>query len=292
MISYFKRAISDFIRHRFLHGVCTITIALSIFIISAFTLFFINAGALMNSWQNGIRVIAYLKPGVNQARITGLVRKIHSFNSVAEVTFIPREKAFSWLKKEIGKQSSLLEGLEDNPLPDSLEIKISKSALNVKDIEALASRIKAFNIVTGVEYAKKWLARFKGVYDLVRITGLILVIMVFIAIMFIVANTIRLILFSRREEIEITRIIGADEAFIRNPFYIEAAMLGFFGAVSGLLVLFGAYRILMPTIAPSGAILFFEIRFIPFYVALSIIFSSMLVSWMGCYFSIRRFLRM
>ncbi|NOY67922.1 MAG: ABC transporter permease [Deltaproteobacteria bacterium] len=292
MISYFKRALSDFIRHRFLHGVCTATIALSVFIISAFTLFFVNAGALMNTWQKGIRVIAYLEPGVNQGARKALIQRIKAFDGVEDVVFISRQKAFSWLKKEIGRQSSLLEGLEDNPLPDSLEIKISRSALNVKDIEYLASRIKTFNAVNGVEYARKWLARFKGVYDLFRITGIILVTMVFIAIMFIVANTIRLILFSRREEIEITRIIGADEEFIRNPFYIEAAMLGFLGGITGITLLFISFALSMPTISPSGILPFFTIRFIPPAAGIAIVISSVIVSWMGCYFSIRRFLHM
>lgn len=292
MISYFKRAVSDFIRHRFLHGVCIATIALSIFIISAFTLFFINAGGIMNTWQKGIRIIAYLEPGVKQSRRNAMIKRIKSFDGVEDVVFIPRQKAFAWLKKEIGRQSSLLEGLEENPLPDSLEIKISRSALNVKDIEYLASRLRAFNAVNSVEYARKWLARFKGVYDLFRITGIILVTMVFIAIMFIVANTIRLILFSRKEEIEITRIIGADEEFIRNPFYIEAALLGLLGGITGIALLFISFALSIPTISPSGILPFFTIRFIPPATGIAIVISSMLVSWMGCYFSIRRFLNM
>ena len=146
--------------------------------------------------------------------------------------------------------------------------------------------------MNGVEYARRGLARFKGVYDLFRVTGIILVTMVFIEIMFIVANTMRLILFSRREEIEITRIIGADEAFIRNPFYIEAALLGFLGGIAGFSLLFVTFMLSIPTIAPSGAILFFTIRFIPIGAGIAIIVSSIFVSWMGCYFSIKRFLNM
>ena len=291
MIPVLRRAIADFINYRFLHGVCVITIALSVFIISAFSLFFINASGLMNTWQKGIRIIVYLKGNVDDAGRSELMRTIRSFDGVQSISFISKADAFSWLKNEIGRQSALLDGLTENPLPDSLEVRLGNSMMNLKDIKALAGKIRSLDRVDEVEYAQKWLERFSGVYNLFKITGIALVGLIFVAIIFIVANTIRLILYSRSDEIEITRIIGADDAFITHPLYIEGALLGFFGGIIGLSMLSVFFAVSIPGLTPTGVLPFYQIRFIPPGMMAGIVLSSMIVGWLGCYFSIRRFLK-
>jgi len=291
MIAVLRRAVADFINYRYLHGVCALTIALSVFIVSAFSLFFINAGGLMNRWQQSIRVIVYLKDDVGATQRAKLIKTVQSFDGVNSVSFISKAEAFSWLKSEIGHQSNLLAGLKENPLPDSLDIRLKSEFLNVKDVESVAGKIRALAGVGEVEYAQRWLQRFSGVYNLFKITGTALVGLIFVAIIFIVANTIRLILYSRNEEIEITRIIGADDAFIKHPLYIEGALLGFFGGIFGLSMLSILYAVSMPSLKPSGVLPFFQIRFIPPGMMVGIVLSSMIVGWLGCFFSIRRFLK-
>ncbi|MFW6334495.1 MAG: cell division protein FtsX, partial [Desulfosalsimonas sp.] len=123
------------------------------------------------------------------------------------------------------------------------------------------------------------------------VTAYVMAGLVFSAIMLIVANTMRLILYSRREEIEITRIIGADEAFIKYPLYLEAALLGLLGGAAGAGLLYCAYRAVMPGIPSGGLLPFFELRFLPGQLIAFILISGMFVGWLGCYFTIRRFLR-
>ncbi len=291
MIAVLRRAFADFINYRFLHGVCAITIALSVFIISAFSLFFINAGGLMNSWQQGIRIIVYLEGNVDAAQRTKLIDTVRSLEGVKSVSYVSSADAFSWLKNQIGQQSSLLDGLTENPLPDSLDVRLGAAYLDIGNIESLAGKIRSLAGVDNVEYAQKWLQRFSGVYSLFKITGTALVSLIFLAIIFIVANTIRLILYSRNEEIEITRIIGADDAFIKHPLYIEGALLGLVGGILGLSMLSIVFAVSMPSLKPSGVLPFFQIRFISPGMMVGIVLSSMIVGWLGCFFSIRRFLK-
>lgn len=291
MIAVLRRAIADFINYRFLHGVCAITIALSVFIVSAFSLFFINAGGLMKTWQQGIRIIVYLDGNVDATQRTKLIDTVRSLDGVKSVSYVSSADAFSWLKNQIGQQSTLLDGLTENPLPDSLDVRLGEAYLNIKNIESLAGRIRSLTGVDDVEYAQKWLQRFSGVYSLFKITGTALVSLIFLAIIFIVANTIRLILYSRNEEIEITRIIGADDAFIKHPLYIEGALLGLVGGILGLSMLSIVFAVSMPSLKPSGVLPFFQIRFIPPGMMVGIVLSSMIVGWLGCFFSIRRFLK-
>ncbi|MBS3808619.1 MAG: permease-like cell division protein FtsX [Desulfobacterales bacterium] len=291
MIDVFRRSLSDFLRHRFLHGVCLFTIALSVFIVSAFGLFFINAGSLMEAWQKGVRITAYLKPDVTRQQAVELSKSVKEYDGVDEVSYIPKKEGFAWLKKQLGPQSSLLSDLEGNPLPDALEIGPEENIKTADAVDRLAAKIGRQAEVADVEYAQEWLHRFRGIYNLFRVTAAVMAGLVFVAIMFIVANTIRLILYSRQEEIEITRIIGADEAFIKYPLYLEGVMLGLSGGLAGLALLYVVFSATVPKLSPGGLLPYFQITFLGPEIMLLILISSMLVGWLGCYISIRRFLR-
>ena len=214
--------------------VSVLTIALSVFIVSAFALFFINATDFLDGWRKGVRIIVYMTDGASEAQRLSLTEAIEKTGAAQEVVFISKDEAFKDLRKKIGDQSSLLDGLDKNPLPDSLEMTLKDVYRSPEDIETLAARIAGLPHVDDVEYAQKWLHRFSGVYNLFKITGLVLASIFFIATLLIIANTIRMIMFSRREEIEIIRIVGADENFIRYPLFIEAILQGFLGGFLGL----------------------------------------------------------
>ncbi len=292
IIPTFKRAYTDILNNKFLHMVCVITIALSVFIVAAFALFFTNATELLDAWQKGIRIITYLNDDVTAARRSDLITKIRKLSGVADIKFISKDDAFSDLKQKIGQQSSLLDGLDKNPLPDSIEIRLADSFRKLEDVQKIAQQIETLSSVHDVEYAQKWLYRFNGIYNLFKVTGLVLAGIFFIATLLIIANTIRLIMYARREELEIIRIVGADEGFIKYPLFIEAIIQGLSGAFIGLLALYLAFQFTIPNIKSDVLFSFFEIRFIPFEFLFAIVICSMMIGWVGCYFSIRKFLRL
>jgi cell division transport system permease protein len=292
MILTAKRAYTDFVNNKFLHMVCVITIALSVFIVAAFALFFTNATELLDAWRKGIRIIAYLNNDVTTAQRSDLIEEIRKLSGVADIKFISKDDAFSDLKQKIGQQSSLLDGLDKNPLPDAIEIRLADSYRKLEDVQKIAQRIETLFSVNDVEYAQKWLYRFNGIYNLFKVTGLVLVGIFFIATLLIIANTIRLIMYARREELEIIRIVGADEGFIKYPLFLEAVTQGLSGAFIGLLLLYLAFRFTVPNFKSDVLFSFFEIRFIPFEFLFAIVICSMMIGWVGCYFSIRKFLKL
>jgi cell division transport system permease protein len=287
-----KRALEDIANNKFLHIVSVVTIALSVFIVSAFSLFFNNATDFLDAWRSGVRITAYLKDNTTESQRIGVMGTIRKFSGVSAVEFISKDDAYDDLKEKIGKQSSLLEGLDKNPLPDSVEITLADSYRRLEDIEKLAKAIGERLYVEDVEYAQKWLYRFNGIYNLFKVTGMVLASIFFIATLLIIANTIRLVMYSRRDEIEIIRIIGADEEFIKYPLFFEAVVQGFLGGVAGILMLYLAFILTVPNFAPNMVFAFFEIRFISVKFSLAIVFCSMMIGWMGCFFSIRKFLKL
>jgi cell division transport system permease protein len=286
-----QRALIDMASNRYLHAVCVVTIALSVFIVSAFALFYINVTDFLDAWKKGIRVIVYLNDGVSPQDRTELISAVGKFDGVAQIGFVSKEAALKDLKEKIGQQSALLEGIDVNPLPDSLEIILSGVSRKLGDLENLANNIRALPHVQDVEYAQKWLSRFTGVYNLFQVTGLVLAAIFFTATLLIVANTIRIIMYTRRKEIEIMRIVGADEAFIKHPFYIESLLQGFLGGGIGLLLLYISFRMTMSKVEQDAMFSAFEITFIPATFLLAIVACSMIIGWLGCYFSIRKFLK-
>ena len=119
MIIYCKRAIKDIFDHKFLNAVTIVTIAISILISSSFALFFINANAIVNSWKKGIRIMVYLKPNPPETKLDEIKSKIEGMKGVKNVRFISNKEALQRLKEQMKRQSSLLEDLQENPLPDA-----------------------------------------------------------------------------------------------------------------------------------------------------------------------------
>jgi cell division transport system permease protein len=291
MIIYSKRAIKDILDHRFLSVTTIITIAVSVLIAGAFALFLMNANDIMNSWKKGIRVMAYLKPDIPEINIGELKRRIQGMKGVRDVQFISKNEALQRLKSQMKQQPSLLENLKENPLPDAFEIRLSESFQNRDSVEMLAERLNSLVQVEDVEYGQIWLGRFMSIINLFRLTGYAMGGLFFLAAVFIVANTIRLVLYSRREEVEIMRLVGATDGFIKAPFYIEGLIQGVLGGMIGLTVLFVIFILVSLNVEQGLTAGLFTIRFLSPGAFCGILVCSMFVGWLGCYLSLKQFLR-
>jgi cell division transport system permease protein len=291
MIIYFKRAIKDIFDHRFLSTVTIITISISILIASAFTLFFINANGIVNSWKKGIRIMVYLKSSSPEIKVVDIKRKIQNMKGVQDVQFISNKEALERLKNQMKRQSSLLDNLKENPLPDAFEVRLTESFQNQDKVETLAAQLESLSLVDEVEYGQVWLGRFTNILNLLRLTGYAMSILFFLATVLIVANTIRLVLYSRREEVEIMRLVGATDGFIRAPFYIEGLIQGALGGMIGLAALFVLFMVISSNVEQGLTSSMFTIKFLSWEIFLGILVCSMFVGWIGCFLSLKQFLK-
>jgi cell division transport system permease protein len=210
---------------------------------------------------------------------------------VQGVSFISKEDGLQRLREQMRRQASLLEDLKENPLPDAFEIRMDASFQTMEGVEALARQLEAHDEIEDVEYGQKWLGRFSGIFDLFRLTGYGLGGLFFLAAVFIVANTARLVLYSRRQEIEVMRLVGATDGFIQAPLYLEGLLQGIAGGVLGLaslwiIFLFAASR--LEEGFPLGAL---DLRYLSAPAVAAILGCSMLVGWLGCFLALRQSLR-
>ena len=291
MIRYLKPAVQDLIDNRFLSVVAIVTIALSIFIVSALGLFFLNADDMMTAWKRGVRIMVYLTPDTGEIERSNMEKYIHKMYGVAGIRYISKEEGLTLLKEQMHQQSSLLANLSENPLPDAFEIQMTRTSQNNETIETLADQLKALPLVDDLEYGQRWLGQFSQIFSLFRLAGYAIGCLFFMATAFIVANTIRLVLYSRREEVEIMRLIGASNTFIKVPFYIEALIQGAIGGTIGIAALFVTYTLISSNLAGGVSSFFFHIRFLSVGVSFLFILGSMTIGWLGCFLSLRQFLK-
>jgi len=274
-----------------LNFVTIITISLAILIASAFILSFVNTSEIINSWKKGLRIMAFLKPGTHNTDLEKLKSVIQSLDGVQTLRFISKREALSRLKAQMEHQSSLFENLTENPLPDSFEIRMTASTGSWQKIESLAAQIESLTQVEEVEYGRRWVGRFIRIISLFRLAGYAMGALFFAATVFIVANTIRLVIYSRREEVEIMRLVGATDRFIKMPFYIEGLIHGALGAAIGLVMLFISFYFISSSVEQGFFPDLFRFQFLPPTIIGAILLGSMLVGWLGCYISLKQFLK-
>ncbi|MBU4011543.1 MAG: permease-like cell division protein FtsX [Proteobacteria bacterium] len=288
---HFKHALSDISNNRLLNIVSIITIAFSVIITSSIILFFTNTTSILNIWTKGVKVMVYLSPEVSNEDINEIQKKILGMYGVKDIAFISKEEALKVLKQQMKRQSSLLDNLKENPLPDAFEIHLIESSEVWEKIESLVSQVESIPKVEEVEYGQKWLARFSGIVYIFKLSGYALGILFFIASVFIVANMVRLVLYARRDEIEIMRLVGASDRFIKTPFYIECIIQGAVGGIIGLLLLFLVFSSFTSNVDQGITSDLINIKFFSFTSLSAILICSMFIGWFGCFMSLKNYMK-
>ncbi|MBT8340805.1 MAG: ABC transporter permease [Desulfatitalea sp.] len=289
MKRYFQRAIKDLFDNRFLTFITVVTIALAILIASAFALFFVNAGEVLNLWQKGIRMMVYLKKETSEAARLDTKYRLQHIAGIQDAQFISKTEGMHRLKEQMAHHSALLENLKENPLPDAFEVKVSAATRTSDELQFLAERIQALPAVAEVEYGRQWIQRFTSIIHLFSLAGYAVGTLFFIGTILIVANTIRLVLYSRREEIETMRLVGATDRFIEIPFYIEGMVQGGVGTAAGLMILFAGYLTLASQFDTGSGLI--TVRFFAMVDCLVAVLGGVAVGCLGSWISLKQFMK-
>jgi cell division transport system permease protein len=264
-------------------------VALAVLIFSAFWLFLQNADGMIRAWMRDMRVMAYLAPDSGPGTTEALRSQIRRLAGVREIEFISRDAALERFRAQLGPQASLLDGLSENPLPDAFAVYLTVSPRTWKRVAEVAEAVAELDGVAEVEYGREWLGRVMGVVSLFRLTAYAMGGLFFLATLFFVANTIRLVLHSRRHEIEILRLAGAAEGFIKDPIYLGGLLLGAAGGGLGMAALYGLFRFLTAHLDPGLPTPTFTLRFLPPRAVFGAVAGSGFVGWLGCFLSLRQY---
>ncbi|MCX7962163.1 MAG: permease-like cell division protein FtsX [Burkholderiales bacterium] len=242
------------------------------------------------------QLAVYLKPEASRAEAEALGARLAKAPSVREVRFVPREQALRELQAVEGL-AELAAALETNPLPDAFVVRLRPASGSAEAraaaVEALAGQLRAFPAVAHVQADPLWARRLAALVALGRLAiGLLAALLAFglIAITF---NTIRLQILTQRAEIEVAKLIGATDAFIRRPFLYLGALQGLGGGAVALALVWGVLAALDTAVAELAATYGsqFRLRFLEPADAAAILAFSCFLGWVGALMSVSRHLR-
>jgi cell division transport system permease protein len=234
-----RRAWQGFWRNALMSFAATATMVLMLLLLAGFWIMQTGLLSALQFTEQKVQVVAYLQPTATDIQVEALEDRIRAMPEVASVDYVTRDQALEKFRESLKAQGrdDLTRYLDTNPLYASLEVRMVDAA----DVGVVSERLDPANvaIIRNVLNQKDFVANLVTVTDILRTAGTIVLIVVGIIALFIIVNTIRLAVVARGEEIEIMRLVGASDAFIRWPFVFEGAFVGLLGALItlGLLAL-------------------------------------------------------
>lgn len=193
-------------------------------------LFVDNARLATGDFANAVDLSVYLKSDVALAKAQQLARSVRSRPGVAEVQLVSADDGLAEFREHSGFGEAL-EALKDNPLPHVLNVRPAAGASSAADLEALRRYFAAWPEVDLVQVDSQWVQRFAAILEVLRRLLAIFAAGLGIGVLAVVGNTIRLEILNRRAEIEITKLVGGSDAFVRRPFLYTGALYGLGGAL-------------------------------------------------------------
>jgi cell division transport system permease protein len=292
-LKYFSaRAIANIRQNVFVSVVTIATITLALLIISFFLLVFVNLEGLADTWSKRVQVTVYFDQELPPQQFNALKAGIQSIPGTAQVTYITKDEAVKRFRARLKGQESLLDGVSADVLPASFEITLKRGSRDSESVEAYVTRLQKMPGVGEVQYGEEWVRRFNTFMNFMRLVGAFLGGFLLLAVVFIVSNTIKLTIYSRKEELELLALVGATRMFIKAPFMIEGVIQGAAGSTLALIILASCY---FGFLHNAGNFLSFNpadagLSFLPADYVMGIFVGGILLGFIGSITSLKRFI--
>jgi cell division transport system permease protein len=271
--------------------VAILTTAFTLACVGIFLLLYVNLRAAAGWLQDDIKIMVYLDDRAIAATIMEVEQQLRNDRAVAALHFISKEQALGEFKAQFPSDSHLLEGLGQNPLPASFVVTLGPPFRSPDAIKRWADRIGGLAGVAKVDYNQDWINALSAVIRTIELVAIGIGLILSAAAVTIIANTIRLTLFARRDEIAILQLIGATKAFIRIPYLLEGAVLGGLGSAISLFMLKTLYELFRQQMRTTGRLSGLDqlMMFFPLSICLMLVAVGIVLGCAGSFVSLRRF---
>ncbi|MRR55117.1 MAG: ABC transporter permease [Deltaproteobacteria bacterium] len=268
------------------------TITLAFLILSLALLIYVNLERVTENWSDRVQVTAYFEQSLSTSDLVSLKTKIRALEGTADIHYVSQEEALQKFYDRLKGQEALLDGVSPDVLPASLEIQLKKAHRDSESISLYVERLKKIPLINEVQYGEEWVQRFSHFMDLIRFAGLLVAGFIVLAVVFIVANTIKLTIYARKDELELMGLVGATRLFIKIPFLIEGVVQGVIGAALAILFLLGVYLAFL-----QNADFFFSFNtmeagllFLPLNYLVALVSAGAALGFLGSLASLKRFI--
>lgn len=250
----FNTAVTGLWRDKWVNFLCALSIATGFFLICIALIGVHNLKLATRTLPQRFTMTVFLTD-MSDDKAAVIVSRVRSMPAVLSAQYISKADALADLRAASPEADYILEGLEDNPLPPSIEVRIHKNAATDQEVKNLVESIQHIEGVDEVSYAQGIIRLIQEARRYVETGGLSVIILLACAVLFVSYSTIKVLFYRRREEIQTLKLLGATRWFIRSPFLIEGATLGLGGGALGLMALLALWRAILTEAAPVLPIL-------------------------------------
>ena len=286
---FIKETYKSIRRNGFMSFASISTVAVSLLVLGMFLMIFLNTNNLAQYLENQVQISVYMQDSATDKELASVKDKLTKMPGVVRVTQVNKQQALERFKKRLGDQEQLLNSLgKDNPFPNSFEVQVDSP----ERIKVLTPQLGQLPKVETAKFGQEVVEHLFQLTKILRFGGILLVVFLAMATLFIISNTIRLTVFARRKEVIIMKYVGATDWFIRWPFLLEGMTLGFFGAVVAFILINSIYSGLLERIHATLAFLpLLPTSPLLLYVDLFLLVAGTGIGALGSYISLRKFLR-
>ena len=268
-----------------------LTVSLSVLIFSFFFLTYTNMLNLGNKLGNDLTLVIYLDEEPGPELQQQFITKINMFDKTEKISFISRKMAFDRFAIQLGGNKDILKNMPQDFLPPSIEIVPLKNLRSINQVKLFSDYLEQLPGALKVQYGQEWVERFYYFTKLLSIVVLLSGGLLILTTIFMVAYTIRLTILSRQDELELLKLVGATNNYIRTPFLLEGFLQGFIGSTIGMVSLFILFQWVKERFSHPGFLNIMDFAFFPPTISLAIIGGSILLCAVGSYSTMQKFLR-
>jgi len=289
---FLTRAITNIRQNVFVNVVTIGTITLALLIVSLFLLVFVNLESAAENWSERVQVTVYFDKDLTGQEQSAFREKISAISEVSRISYVSRDEALKRFKGRLRGQETLLEGVRSEILPTSFEIVLKRAYRETVSVESFVTKLKQIPGISEVQYGEEWVRRFNSFLNFMRLLGALLGGFLVVAVIFIVSNTIKLTIYSRRDELEVMSLVGATRFFITAPFLLEGIIQGLAGSLLSLGLVYGLYEGFLQN---AGDFITFNpaasgFNFLPVEYLSGLLLAGALLGFIGSLTSLKRFI--
>lgn len=286
-----REAVANVLTNRTTTLVAVATTAFTFACVGVFLLLYVNLRAMASSFEQDIQVMVYLQDDLTEQARTEIEQQLKLDRAIGSLTFVSKERALADFQAQFPSESRLLQGLGQNPLPASFVVTLASESRSSDAMRRWANRTQLIPGVSQVQYNQEWVEALAGIVRYLEVAAIIVGVILSAASVTIIANTIRLALYSRREEIEILSLIGASTTFIRVPYLLEGAALGLCGSALSLAILKAGFELFRHQIHSATRFLGVDalLMFFSFDMCLVLMLVGLFLGSAGSFLSLLRF---
>jgi len=281
-----RLALQSILREKWVNLISILTIAAGLLLTTVIVLTVYNIDLATKKLPEKFSMMVYLEDGLSREQTKSILYDIKNDDAVKSVTYIPKDEALNELRTTFKDIAYVLDGLEENPLFDSVEVKLQTEAVGPETAKELTAKFNRIKGIEEIEYGEKFLSSIHSLKVGIKNIGFLFVLIMSVGMIFVCYSTVKILFYRKNKEIDIYKLLGATKGFIRSPFIIEGAVIGLSSGILSLAGILSLYYVIIYKL--SFAIPLFKTIIFPINMSFFLPLIGLLVGMTGAFLAIGR----